>query len=282
MIRYSPRSAKALGFLKRPLNDVEVYVEDTGNRNMWVQLLKKLLPPGVRLSSVNLLGGRKRVLDACKLDQANDGRRKLYIIDGDFDAPRRKKKPRLKYLSRLRPYCVENLLLSEDALVSVGVESDPMLSSNGVRRALGFSAVVAEIDRLLRPLFILYASIIDVAPSVGTVSYSVYKCCTRVACGSYMPSADLVRARSREVLRMALKLTPKAQLRSAIARITANSGHISTMNLVSGKDYLFPIFEQILRNRFGYRGSAEQLKVRLASEVRPAAEPAFARAVAAL
>ena len=82
---YPAKSAPAIGYLKRSSNDVEIFVEDTANPNMWVKLLKKYLPSSIRLNSVTPLGGRKNVLDACKEDQAIDDRKKLYIIDGDLD-----------------------------------------------------------------------------------------------------------------------------------------------------------------------------------------------------
>ena len=34
---------------------------------MWLRLLKNVFPGSVRIRSVNLLGGRKQVVDACRL-----------------------------------------------------------------------------------------------------------------------------------------------------------------------------------------------------------------------
>lgn len=35
MIRYNPRAAMAIGFLKKSFNDIEVFVEDTACRVLW-------------------------------------------------------------------------------------------------------------------------------------------------------------------------------------------------------------------------------------------------------
>jgi hypothetical protein len=85
VIGYSPRAAKALGFLKRAYNDIDIYVEDRTCHHMYALLFRKILPHDVRLASVNQVGNRQSVVEACKKDQADRGRPKLYIIDGDFD-----------------------------------------------------------------------------------------------------------------------------------------------------------------------------------------------------
>ena len=59
MIRYSPKAAKALGFLKTAYNDVEIYVEDETCHHMYLLLFRKILPPWIRLTSVNQLVVRR-------------------------------------------------------------------------------------------------------------------------------------------------------------------------------------------------------------------------------
>lgn len=113
MVKYSARAARALGFLKRRSNDIEVYVEDTSSANMWLQIIQKAFGSNVKLTSVNMLGSKKNVIDACSIDQANDGRRKIYLVDGDLDHLCGKKVRQLKYFHALRAYCIENLLLSK-------------------------------------------------------------------------------------------------------------------------------------------------------------------------
>ena len=127
-VRYPPSAARALGLLTSHNNDIEIYVEDTSTPNLWVKLLRKYLPPNIRLNDVNVLGSRVTVIQACKLDQQLDGRKKLYIIDGDLELLIGKHRPRLRHLYRLRGYCVENYLMHEDALVSaVTTLRDPLM-----------------------------------------------------------------------------------------------------------------------------------------------------------
>ena len=153
MIRYSHTAAKALAYLKRPYNDIDIFVEDTGNHNMWLTIVRNVVPREFKITSVNLLGGRESVIAACKRDQINDGRRKLYIIDGDFDFILGKKKPALKYLYRIRGYCIENLLINEVAAISVGLFYKPTWDEVRVRAELQFQQTVSVAYETLSSCF---------------------------------------------------------------------------------------------------------------------------------
>lgn len=282
MPRYSSRTARALGFLKRSVNDIEIFVEDTSNRNMWVRLLTQVLPPGVRLRSINMLGGRKAVEDACAADQSEDGRRKLFITDGDFDHLTGKSKPRLKFLYRLRSYCVENILVSERAITYIAMETDPMISDTVARAKFDFKSFSDDISRNLKSLFELYAVCIKLCPSLRTVSYPVVDLCTRSANGELVLDGALVAARKRALKRAMLGLVARSEIRSHLLSTRARSSAISAMRSVSGKDYIFPLLENRMRIRLGFKGNSEQLKVRLAGHFERAMEPYFGRRVAAI
>lgn len=111
MVRYSANSVAALAFLKRPYNDVDIFVEDTTNPNMWLYIARRLLPRGTFITSVNAIGGWREVVNACKLSGRQPERRCLYIIDGDLRLLQNKRAPRLKNLYQLGSYCVENLII---------------------------------------------------------------------------------------------------------------------------------------------------------------------------
>ena len=65
MVRYPIRAYKALGFLKRNQNDIEIYVEDTTCHNMHLFIYRNILGEKVRLQSVNQVGNRDRVIGNC-------------------------------------------------------------------------------------------------------------------------------------------------------------------------------------------------------------------------
>jgi hypothetical protein len=156
MIQYSERAARALSRLKRPYNDIDIFVEDTKNKNMWLELLRAALPRHIKLNIINQLGGREKVLIACRLDQREDGRRKLYIVDGDFDFILGLRKPRLKHLYRLNSYCVENILISRSSLEHVGTACKPDWDAGKVRESFGFDGWNKAVRHSLVKLFSVY------------------------------------------------------------------------------------------------------------------------------
>ena len=281
MVQYPARAAPALGFLKRSANDVDIYVEDTANPNMWMRILRNLLPVDVRIRSVNMLGGRKNVLDACRLDQIKDGRRKLYIIDGDFDHFYRKPKPRLRNLHRLRCYCVENMLISRSAITTIGAESSPKLDEGAIEAAFEYDAMLASFQDHLKPLFIAYAAAMKVAPNIKTVKYSVYKLMDQVS-GLWEINRWLVLGRIREIILEIKKLNVLSAFNVAYRSIARNVEKWDAMMLVSGKDYLLPVILGRLKSRLKLQCNMEQFKVRLAGECSSSIDPWFCRTLRSL
>lgn len=263
MPRYSPRAAKALAFLKRPYNDVDIFVEDTGNPNMWLLLLRKMLPSDIRLESVNVLGGRENVVEACRLDQIDTGRRKLYIIDGDFDFLLGRSKPRLKFLHRLKAYCIENLLISEKAVVQIGLTCKPTWTESQCAMSFNFAVWYAEHVKRLLPLFIIYAAAKKLAPQIQTVGYTVNRLYVQTTSGPEIcPKKVFRHARSvASSVKTEVGLTALSRERR---EITWRLRNLAGTEAISAKDYLIPPLWARLKAVFGFHGNYEQLKVQLA------------------
>jgi hypothetical protein len=239
MVKYSERAIRALGFLKRPYNDIDIYVEDRTCHHMYVLLFRRILPEHIHLTSVNQAGDRNSVIGACRRDQANDGRMKLYLIDGDFDHYKGRRRPRLKYLYRLRGYCVENILIKEAAAVAVGAEADTNSSEHDIRRRLDFQVWIKEIIRKLRSLFIVYSAAEALGVGVGTVSFNVNRLCERQGREQVL-SDKKIMSRMFEVSRAIRRSCGLTRYKEELRRIRGNleSMRISADLLISGKNYL--------------------------------------------
>lgn len=281
MVIYSPRAAKALGYLKRSGNDVEIYVEDTTSLGMWVRVLRSLLPPATRLKSVTMLGGRNSVVAACRLDQADDGRRKLYIIDGDLDNLCGKRRQRLRFLHRLRAYCIENLLINKHALANIASESRPNWPMAKVDTELAFPDIRRSIETVLKPLFVLYATASRLCPAVKTVGYSVYRL-FKTQSGKRVLDNSAVARRWKSVATDVIQATSLAQFMSAWRTLRQKAKRKSGLLVVSAKDYIMPMLHVWLRDVFGYRGDINQFKARLALEFDPRLDRWLAAAVGGL
>jgi len=265
MIRYSPRSARAIGLLKSFYNDIEIFVEDKASPNMHLLICRRVLGEGVKLSSVNPLGGRAAVIEACRLDQAVTSRKRLYVIDGDLDLIMGRAKPRLKHLYRLRAYCVENLLLGQSAIESVCLQSAPELQPMQVRTALDLANWLAALAQGLVPLFKAYAMTRAIDPTVRTVGTKVHPLCVQQ--GNHLSlNYPKVFAHIRRLFRQIVLAGRRAKLRHCRPKIEARcSGSLSDLRYVSGRDYILPLLYHRLRAEFEFRGTMEQLKVQLAT-----------------
>jgi hypothetical protein len=277
MIKYSPRSARAIGLLKAFYNDIEIFVEDNASPNMHLLICRRILGSEIRLESVNSLGGKDAVLEACRLDQAADTRTRLYLIDGDLDLILRRAKPRLKHLYRLRAYCVENLLLSQAAVEAVCLQSAPRIQPMQIRATLDFNAWQSSVAKELLPLFITYGIARLIGPTIQTVGVSVHQLCVQQN-GCPTLNRKKVFSRIRSVLRRIALQARSIKIKAARLRTEGNCrGGVSDLRYVSGRDHILPLLYHRLRSEFGFRGTTEQLKVQLAAYYDLSEEPFFAR-----
>lgn len=277
MIRYSPSSARAIGYLKRFYNDIEVYVEDTASPNMHLLICRRILGPRIRLSSVTPLGGKEHVLEACRRDQADATRKRLYVVDGDFDLILGLRKPRLKYLYRLRAYCIENLLLSETAIEAACLQSSPNLQPPQIHALLDLRNWLSNLLAHLRPLFVCYAICRALSPTTQTIATQVYTMCVQ---GGQGPAPERVKVfrRIRAVLRDCRTACPTDAMRRARSHFQAiMTNDLRDTKYISAKDYILPLLYHRLHSLFGFRGTIEQLKLQLAAQYEPAQEPFYAR-----
>lgn len=281
MIKYSPVAARALGYLKRFYNDLDIYVEDTASQSMWVRILEAVVPSHLRIASVNMLGGRDAVLKACGLDQADDGRRKLYVIDADFDFLLGRKKPKLKHLYRLRAYCVENLLISERSLTEVSLDCDGSISRIQAIAKVDFNVTIKQCGDMFRKLFCIYATAHALNSGIRTTKFSVRKLFRNVQ-NSLSVSPEKVFLRCKEIIVDLCKRYRASVVARIRKEISTRSMSMSTAMIVSGKDYLLPFIHVYLCKKCGLTGTPETLKARLAREYTPDLEPYFARRIRSL
>ncbi len=275
-LQYSSRAAKAIGVLKKPYNNLEIYVEDTSSQNMWLRILQAVIPRTIKLRSVNMLGGREQVLAACRLDQKDDGRKRIYIIDGDFDFLRGKGKPRLKYLYRLRAYCAENLLISNDNIADVALDCTSTTSLKEITGKTDLEGEILKPISALRNLFVVYATAFELKSGQKTVGFSVQNLLT--SSPSSVQLCELkIRKRYIDVLRTLCRSHTVDVVRSKRKAIARNAKSLNLHQVVSGKDYILPVVLLHLKRTYGYKGTVDQLRGRLSKNFSPTMEPYLAR-----
>lgn len=280
MIKYHARAARALGFLKNSYNDIEIYVEDTANQNIWLRLLRRLIPDDVNLSSVNMLGGRQNVIKACRLDQATDARKRLYIIDGDFDHVLGRRKPSLKHLHRLDAYCLENILINEDYLREIVIDFCSNTSASVADSLLDYHGVLEQFETPLRALFLVYAIATKLKAKVKSVGLGSGLLLDSTP-EKIRFSAQKILSRAKEILKKLVKQHGYSSVKKVARELQGRAMNLPVRKVVSGKEYLFQPMFLHLRRACRFNGSEDNLKVLLAKEVQAHRESVLSHALKA-
>lgn len=136
-------------------NDVNFYVEDEDQENLYFELLHRQFPT-LRISKIFPLRGKKNVI-AHAQDPVNKNRaaKSVYILDKDFDdlLARVVAQNNIFYLEK---YSIENYLLEEEAVVEVGVESRPVIQRDTMKAMLAYPRFHAGLVRGLKYLAKLF------------------------------------------------------------------------------------------------------------------------------
>lgn len=263
MISYSRRAQRAIGFLKSPKNDVEIYVEDSSKTKQWLALIKNCVGSRLNITSVTAIGCRDDVISACRADQKNENRKRLYIIDGDFDHALGKRKPNLKHLYRLPAYCLENIFLNLKTVSNVVQMFRPDLHANDWQSDFA-SYIEQEWGGKLRKLFSFYAMHREVEGECVTSGYHVSRL---IAGGSpWMPNSELITEKAMEI---------KNEIRTKNASSVLMLRHVKSRcmalnigKIISGKTYHFPLVRQFLSG-IGIRLDGPDLMLALAASKEP-------------
>jgi hypothetical protein len=151
----SPAGMAALDVFYSDFNEVNFYVEDVEQENLYEVILRKLFSR-LKIARIFPLGGKPAVLQhatSCSNDAIKNFR--VYIIDRDFDylLGKQFKHPNVFYLDR---FCVESHLLEISALVELVIENQPRRKRPEVEATLGLDVQIPSTYRCLRPLFVLF------------------------------------------------------------------------------------------------------------------------------
>ena len=115
-LEFSSGQAQITSLFTAYRNDIDIYTEDEEkDKAFYKRLFTRLLDgTGIRVNDVYPLGSSDEVINACIAD-TDTTRKKLYIVDGDIYLMYNPKQP-INNLYVLNAYCMENLVIDEDAV----------------------------------------------------------------------------------------------------------------------------------------------------------------------
>ena len=260
-----PSAAKAaLAYLYRPLQDLDIYVEDAQEGVFYAELFKRIAPRNIRVARVLPAGNRAAVISKAKSHDFAK-RRALFVIDGDLEWVRGDQAPVPHLVYRLDAYCIENLLVHESAAVQIVVE-EAVMSEGDAKAKLDFQGWVTSVSQSLVDLFIAFAVLNAANPAEPTVSLGIGKILTasqKGTCARLDPvKVEGLIAEIKQKTIQAVGAQRADQLHVAIrSRVQALS---SPTDAVSGKDFLLPLFEFHLWGCTGTKTRRSSLRLRLA------------------
>lgn len=259
------KSASSLFY--EEFNDVDIYIEDTaeGYRKIFKELLNKALGAKFKIEQVFPLGNKEQVIEECRKNQTSDGRKKVYIVDGDFHILNNSPIPNLNGLYVLPRYCIENYLFCENAICQTADEEECEMEIDQIRATIDFNSWITDNEKLLLDLFIVYAICFKYIPQEQTVGYKVSKLCNS---NSGIVNSAKVQARKNELTAKFINLFGEGRLNKEIEIIKdrIKEKDKKLLRFVSGKDYLLPLLITRLQSFIRFPSNSIALRLRLAKK----------------
>lgn len=264
MLNRSVLSKSAVSLFHEEFNDIDIYIEDTatGYRKIFKEIINRALSSQYSIEQVFPIGTRSEVINECKKHQLSTGRRKIFIVDGDFHILNGREET-VNGLYVLPRYCIENYFLSEDAIAHVAYEEDSELEIDSIISNLNFSSWIDNNEELLVELFVMYAICHSHLPQEQTTKFKVTKLCSS---NSGVVCKDKTRSRIEELKEKLQNHLGEEQLKSEINRITSeiNKKDKKLLRYISGKDYLLPLMISRLQSFMHFPVITINIKIRLA------------------
>ncbi|ADN78373.1 DUF4435 domain-containing protein [Geobacter sulfurreducens] len=235
------RSLTSQGVLYRPLQDIEVYVEDEGSEVFYEEILYRLIDRKHRIVKVFPLRGRENVVSECQ--NYNDNRPALFIIDGDLTWAAGVPDLSIDRLFTHQCYCIENYLICENAAIEVAFENSGTISRDKIKSKLKWQNIKSQVESYLIDLFSEFAVAHVLHPTLKTTSHGFESVCTQPK-KKAVPQFDSNKSKS---LAISIKNDVISKVGLTVYQETRTSvyNRISTLpdplDAVSGKDFLIPL-----------------------------------------
>lgn len=237
---FPERALPSKAVLYRPLQDIDIFVEDEGSEVFYKRLLGRLAQDIARIATVIPLRGRINVINKCQ--QYTEKRPAVFIVDGDLEWVAGKPLPSYKHLYIHPCYCIENYLFCEKAMVEIVVENTGTLSEAKAKQILGWASFRKSLKKTLLQLFVEFATVYLLCPHIGTVSRGIGEC-LRDEKGK-LPRLDAKKIKGIQKQLRSQVVAEVGAIKYLKARKAIKKRIMSfsdPLDAVSGKDFLIPL-----------------------------------------
>lgn len=253
---YSYEASSTRYFFYQGLNDINIFVEDSGKEYEYETIFIKLLGDDFKIKTIFGVGGKLELIkrfnefgirdDSCNVNN-------IYLADGDFDryiySPDMIKNKHFIYLNT---YNIENYFIDEDASLMF-VKGQLKLSNEQIKNKVDFQKWKSKIVSQAEKLFMCYCYVKKYHPTVENVNRSPY---LFIDSKTGFEKEDSLNS----YWKMILELDSEENIKSKIKEIKISYESVNGnnyYNLICGK-FLFTSLCAYLRNiiskKFSYNG----------------------------
>lgn len=268
MLRYKEHILPTVARFFRHKNDVDIYIEDKNDDEFYLALFQRIATKsGVTIGKLISLGDRQTVINTCLADQKDRNRKRIYVIDGDLHLINGSNPSEIKFLHIHDAYCIENYLIDEDAIIEI-LHDGFVISKEEISKLFTFDNFLKRLSKPLVELFLHYAIVFEICPTVKTVSNGVGIFCNQVRKVTVLAD-DKVNNKIAELKVEILKHIEEEEYNERIYALRQkwNYDTDTLLKIVSAKDYLLPLIQlrfAKIKSNTGFKITRESLRLRLA------------------
>ena len=246
-LQFSTEIKQVAAVFKEYRNSIDIYTEDKiEDKQFYIKLFNKLLDnTGLIINDIHQLGNKRAVIDACEKDK-DDRRRRLYMVDGDI-CLQYENKPILPNLFVLDAYCIENYMLSNDALCYVANDiNGGRMAIQDIERELNYEEELKDITYPLINLFFAFS-----------VQHQLGGMFNLKHIKSFITTSKSLDEKIREEIDMIRETFVKNGKQSEFDKLFEERkmkfpySEDTLLTIVSGKDYLIPYFSERIKKIVG-------------------------------
>lgn len=136
-------------------NEISFFVEDEYKEESYLCILRKLFP-NIKFEHIYPLGGKNNVIEHASITVNENNKRSIYIVDKDFDDILGTKKNNMENLFYLKKYCIENYLITEEAITRYLVSSKPSINRKHIKEKIDLDLLFTKTLNNLKEIIYIY------------------------------------------------------------------------------------------------------------------------------
>lgn len=240
MISLSEEPQRLTSTFRAYRNDVDIYTEDNDkDKEFYKVLFKRLLNSEIIINDVTPLGCKDSVIKRCD-EEPDNGRKKIFIVDGDVTFIHGNNIPALKNLYVLEGYCIENFLIDKETIIHFLYMNCGTKPIEQIESELNYNDWLNEYSAMFIDLFIHFALINYFGGYFTLFNANKY----HVKDGEELVfKTELVNADILKTKQEILQIVNLEEYNSKHQELTKKWTHCieNLITIVSGKDYLIPL-----------------------------------------